>query len=311
MMLEQKRAQVFGVLLVALGLLYSERLNAMVEVTQNSNGLGRQSPLPIKRPEGLAEKFDAAVTANEGGTVVKPIVNPVSDKSKFLKTITDAAAKVLATEKITPMLRPKVMEEQAALQDSFFENISTIAERDHGSIPKATNDVGDNTTLDIGYGHKITDTEKSLKEIHGVPYIDKAGKYIPLTQEQKNIIFRKDMEMHLIEARRAGWDKKLKAIGTRWEDLDIKYKLPLMSLAYNLGGANAGKQYTKVLQAAKDTNLIDFARELRRTSTYKENGVVKNGYNKGMDNRVVRELMYSGLITDSSKVKSVLGLTNI
>ena len=299
----------------------------MVEVAQNSNGLGRQSPLPIKRPEGLAEKFDAAVTANEGGTVVKPIVNPVSDKSKFLKTITDAAAKVLATEKITPMLRPKVMEEQAALQDSFFENISTIAERDHGSIPKATNDVGDNTTLDIGYGHKITDTEKSLKEIHGVPYIDKAGKYIPLTQEQKNIIFRKDMEMHLIEARRAGWDKKLKAIGTRWEDLDIKYKLPLMSLAYNLGGANAGKQYTKVLQAAKDTNLIDFARELRRTSTYKENGVVKNGYNKGMDNRAVRELMYSGLITDTSAVvanpnavtpndrgrtvKSVLNLTNI
>ena len=308
-------------LLVALGLLYSERLNAMVEVTQNSNGLGRQSPPPIKRPEGLAEQFDAAVTANEGGTVVKPIVNPVFDKSKYLKAIADAA------EKITPMLRPKVMEEQAALQDSFFENISTIAERDHGSIPKATKDVGDNTTLDIGYGHKITNTEKSLKEIHGVPYIDKAGKYIPITQEQKNTIFQKDMEMHLIEARKAGWDKKLKAIGTRWEDLDIKYKLPLMSLAYNLGGVNAGKQYTKVLQAAKETNLIDFARELRRTSSYKENGVVKNGYNKGMDNRAVRELMYSGLITDTSAVvknpnavtpndrgrtvKSVLNLTNI
>lgn len=299
----------------------------MVEVTQNLNGLGRQSPPPIKKPEGLAEQFDAAVTANEGDTLLKPIVRPAFDKSKFLKNIADAAAKVQATEKITPMLRPRVMEEQAALQDSFFENISTIAERDHGSIPKATKDVGDNTTLDIGYGHKITNTEKSLKEIHGVPYIDKAGKYIPLTQKQKNTIFRKDMEMHLIEARKAGWDKKLKAIGTRWEDLDTKYKLPLMSLAYNLGGANAGKQYTKVLQAAKDTNLIDFARELRRTSTYKENGVIKNGYNKGMDNRAVRELMYSGLITDTSAVvknpdavtpndrgrtvKSVLDLTNI
>jgi len=310
----------------------------MVEVTQNLNGLGRQSPPPIKKPEGLAEQtvdfnqllqneFDAAVKANADGTVVKSTFLPVFNKSKYLKEIAEVAAKVQATDVIKPGLRPKVMEEQAALQDSFFKNISTIAESDHGSIPKATNDEGDNVTLDIGYGHKITNTEKALKEIHGIPYIDKAGKYIPITQEQKNTIFQKDMEMHLIEARKAGWDKKLKAIGTRWEDLDIKYKLPLMSLAYNLGGANAGKQYTKVLQAAKETNLIEFARQLRRTSGYKENGVVKKGYNKGMDNRAVRELMYSGLITDSGAVvenpnavtpndkgrtvKSVLNLTNI
>ena len=31
----------------------------MVEVTQNSNGLGRPSPPPIKRPEGLVKQFDA------------------------------------------------------------------------------------------------------------------------------------------------------------------------------------------------------------------------------------------------------------
>ena len=98
----------------------------MVEVTQNSNGLGRPSPPPIKRPEGLAKQFDAAVTAND--TVVKPIVRPVFDKSKYLKAIADAAAKVQAANVIKPKLRPKVMAEQAALQDSFFEGISTIAE---------------------------------------------------------------------------------------------------------------------------------------------------------------------------------------
>ena len=143
----------------------------------------------------------------------------------------------------------------------------------------------------------------ALKEIHGIPFIDKQGNFIPLTQSQKNIIFKKDMQMNLVEARRAGWDSKLKTMGTSWEQLDSQYKLPLMSLAYNLGGTNAGKQFTKVLTAAKEKNLNNFAKELRRKAGGKNT--------KGMDNRVVRELQYSGLIKNSNSVKSFLPLASI
>jgi len=227
----------------------------------------------------------------------RPILRPKSqsqkqfDKSKFLIGIQD-------TNKIVFNIG-----RNPELEKSFFANIALIAESDHGSIPQATNDEGDTTTKDIAYGHKITDTEMALKQIHGIPFIDKQGNFIPLTQNQKNIIFNKDMEMHLMEARRAGWDSKLKAIGTSWEQLDSQYKLPLMSLAYNLGGTNAGKQFTKVLTAAKEKNLNNFAKELRRKAGGKNT--------KGMDNRVVRELQYSGLIKNSNSVKSFLPLASI
>ena len=111
------------------------------------------------------------------------------------------------------------------------------------------------------------------------------------------------MRVNLELARKAGWDKELKKIGTTWEDLPEKFKLPLTSLAYNVGGSKAGRQWKDVLLAAKERNIINFASELRR----KDGG--KN--TKGMDNRVIRELKAANLISDSSEVKSVLGLTDI
>ena len=232
----------------------------------------------------------------------RPILRPKSqsqkqfDKSKFLIGIQDTNKIVFDIGK------------NPELEKSFFNDIALIAESDHGSIPTATKDVGDTTTKDIAYGHKITATEMALKEIHGIPFIDKQGNFIPLTQSQKNIIFKKDMQMNLVEARRAGWDSKLKTMGTSWEQLDNQYKLPLMSLAYNVGGTNAGKEWEKVLTAAKDKNLENFAKELRRVATYKDKktGEIKKGYTKGTDNRVVRELKAARLISNSSSVKSVL-----
>ena len=70
-----------------------------------------------------------------------------------------------------------------------------------------------------------------------------------------------------------------------------------------MGGTNAGKQFTKVLTAAKEKNLNNFAKELRRKAGGKNT--------KGMDNRVVRELQYSGLIKNSNSVKSFLPLASI
>jgi hypothetical protein len=149
MILGQRKAQVFGGLLVALVLLYSEGLNAMVEVTQNSNGLGRPSPPPIKRPEGLAEQFDAAVTAND--TVVKPIVRPVFDKSKYLKAIADAAAKILK-----PELRPKDMGKEIDTRSNVsIQSLLDKISYGEGATPQLLQKQGKNTSpYDMVYGYK-------------------------------------------------------------------------------------------------------------------------------------------------------------
>ena len=306
----------YGVLLAVLPLLFLNLSDNRGAFAMSNYSIDLQKLKPIKRedvtegeesinfyPEYDNELRTNLSTANEiafSDPVPegdRPILRPKSqsqkqfDKSKFLIGIQD-------TNKIVFDIG-----RNPELEKSFFANIALVAESDHGSIPTATKDVGDTTTKDIAYGHKITDTEMALRQIHGIPFIDKQGNFIPLTQNQKNTIFNKDMEMHLMEARRAGWDSKLKTIGTSWEQLDSQYKLPLMSLAYNLGGTNAGKQFTKVLTAAKEKNLNNFAKELRRKAGGKNT--------KGMDNRVVRELQYSGLIKNSNSVKSFLPLASI
>jgi hypothetical protein len=52
-----------------------------------------------------------------------------------------------------------------------------------------------------------------------------------------------------------------------------------------------------------DGDVKKFAREMRR----KFNGE----YTKGMDNRVMKELIHSGLISDSDQVKDVLPLADL
>jgi len=235
------------------------------------------------------------------------------DKTKFLQGIVDASTK----SSPAPFLRPAnmsvaVAEIQTATEDSFYAGIK-LAEGTHGKtsaglyIPEDTNDAAEKNkkvkSKDVGYGHKVKDSEKTSKKIYGIPFINAAGNYIPLTEEQVETIYKEDMRVNLELARKAGWDKELKKIGTTWEDLPEKFKLPLISLAYNVGGSKAGSQWKDVLSAAKERNIINFASELRR----KDGG--KN--TKGMDNRVIKELKAANLISDSSEVKSVLGLTDI
>jgi len=191
----------------------------------------------------------------------------------------------------------------------FYTKIAEKAETDHGSTPVITNDAGEaakkdaDKSRDIGYGHKITATENTSGKIHGIPFKDlKTGNFISLTNKDKVAIYNADMEMHTKAARNNGWDTKLANINTSWDKLDNKYTRVLSSLAYNVGGDKAGDQWTAVLKAAKDKDVTEFAKQLRRKDAGK--------YTSGMDNRVAKELYYSKLIDKLSDVSSVLPKAN-
>ena len=192
----------------------------------------------------------------------------------------------------------------------FQANIGMFGEGDHGSTPRITKDAAEagkpdsEKSLDIGYGHKIIrgGKEDTSGEIYGIKYKNEDGTYIPLTKEQKLTILRKDFEKNTKLARNSGWDKKLEDKGSSWDELDPRYKDALSSLAINVGGSKAGDDWTRVLDAAIAKDPVAFARELRRKSAGK--------YTKGMDNRVMKELYYAGIITNRSEVQSVLKKAN-
>ena len=200
------------------------------------------------------------------------------------------------------------------LDDLFYSGIK-LAEGKHGKTkaglytPVPTNDKREESfsdlvkSKDIGYGHKVKDLETAAKEIYGIPFINAVGDFIPLTEQQVETIYKEDMRVNLELARKSGWDKKLKDMGTTWEALPIQYKLPLTSLAYNVGGTTAGKEWTEVLRGAKNKDIQYFALHLRREDGGK--------YTKGMDNRVIKELKAARLISDSSEVTGVLPKASI
>ena len=228
------------------------------------------------------------------------------DKTKFLQGIVDASAKPTraALDPAEPL--------GGGLNDLFYSDIK-LAEGTHGKTkaglyaPVDTNDTREKNfkikSKDIGYGHKVKDSETASKQIYGIPFINATGDFIPLTEEQVETIYKEDMKVNLGLARKSGWDKKLKDMGTTWEDLPIQYKLPLTSLAYNVGGTTAGQEWTEVLRGAKDKDIEYFALHLRRDDAGQKT--------TGMDNRVVKELKAARLISDSSEVKKVLKLTDI
>ena len=150
----------------------------------------------------------------------------------------------------------------------------------------------------MGYGHKVKASEDASGVIHGIPFKKADGTYIPLTEDQKRIILKKDMEAETNLALETGWNKKLAEKGTSWDNLDYKYKNALTSLAFNVGGVKAANQWDAVLDAARDKNAVEFAKQLRRMDNKK--------YTAGMDNRVMKELYYSGIIENRSEVSSVL-----
>tara|TARA_Y100000996_G_C22453753_1_gene614969 strand:- start:379 stop:999 length:621 start_codon:yes stop_codon:yes gene_type:complete len=190
--------------------------------------------------------------------------------------------------------------------DNFFLNIGIYAESDHGDVPVDTHDAREENlevkTRDVGYGHKVKESEIESKMIHGVPFIDDQGNYIPLSQEQKVTILNKDMQTESNLARQNAWDKKLNERGSSWDELDIRYRYCLTSLAYNVGGSKAAQQWDSVLTAAVDRKPKEFAKQLRR----KDN----NKHTAGMDNRVLKELYYSMIIRNASEVLDVLPLAD-
>jgi len=187
--------------------------------------------------------------------------------------------------------------------EEFYNYIGEYAESNHGSVPMVSNDARDKKsgkiTYDIGFGHKLTTKEITEGMIYGIPF----GEDNPLSSESRTKILQLDMAKNIKIARAGSWDKKLKDIGSSWEDIDQEYKLPLTSLAYNVGGTKASEEWTAVLKAAADNDALEFAKHLRRKDA-EEN-------TKGMDNRVMKELYAAGFIKSNSArlyFKSVLPL---
>ena len=278
-------------------------------------GLGSTSTIDEEAPDpypeydenlkmALQSARDISFTSVEDGQ--KSDAQKKFDKTKFLQGIVDASAKPTraALDPAEPL--------GGGLNDLFYSDIK-LAEGTHGKTtaglytPVDTNDSREKNfkikSKDIGYGHKVKDSETASKQIYGIPFINANGDFIPLTEAQVETIYKEDMKVNLNLARKAGWDKKLKDMGTTWEALPIQYKLPLTSLAYNVGGTTAGQEWTEVLRGAKDKDIEYFALHLRRDDAGQKT--------TGMDNRVVKELKAARLISDSSEVKKVLKLTDI
>ena len=195
-----------------------------------------------------------------------------------------------------------------ASSSSFFLDIGVHGESDHGGVPEVTNDAREanlpvsQRTRDIGFGHKITAAENASGFIHGVRFINEDGTFRELTEEDKTTILMADMAYHADRARVSGWDTKLGNIGSSWDALGEPYRNALTSLAYNVGGDKAGRTWTNVLTAARDQNVQSFALGLRRKDAGRNTA--------GMDNRVAKELYYSGLISSLSEVSDQLPLAN-
>ena len=184
-------------------------------------------------------------------------------------------------------------------RETFYTFQGEMMETDHGSTPKKTNDSSEegktDKSLDIGYGHKIQQKELDSGKIYGIKFIDDEGKYIPITQEQKEFIQQKDNEVSINLARKEGWDKKLKAQGLSWDGIDEKYKLALEDLAYNVGGAKAADEWTAIFKDIKNNDLKSFVGNLRRKDNSK--------YTVGMDNRAAKAAYAAGLIKNLKEAK--------
>jgi GH24 family phage-related lysozyme (muramidase) len=213
----------------------------------------------------------------------------------------------------TAIESPATTADTTTTANSFYQDIGEHAETDHGSTPIATADASEShlaaaaRSKDVGYGHKIArgGAEDTSGIIHGIQFKNADGTYIPLTNAQKRTILEADMAANLNIARTAdvgGWDAKLAEINTTWDALDSKYQNALTSLAFNVGGTKAADKWTAVLKKAKDKDITGFATDMRR----KDN----DQYTAGMDNRVAKELYYSGIISNLSEVATQLPLAS-
>ena len=270
----------------------------LVDVTDTE--LGRLDN--VKPLEELAEDIDPG-TINTSELRGKGLMSPRLDSK----------GETPETARIGDVNFSPIEESIKEKTSQFYLDIGQKAETDHGSVPKATNDTAEKDlpeaqrSKDVGFGHQVKSSEEASGEIHGIKFKNEDGTYIELTEAQKVEILNKDMSAELALARsgydgKEGWDAKLKKLGITWDELDYKYQNALTSLAYNVGGAKAGTGWTKVLQAAKDGNVKEFAKQMRRKDSGKNTA--------GMDNRVAKELYYAGIISGLDDVSSVLPLAD-
>lgn len=210
--------------------------------------------------------------------------------------------------------------------DTFYSNIGTLGEGRHGYNaqsdtykPMPTNDAAEASkpeserTKDIGYGHKVQPSEMESGMIHGIRFYNPETKeYIPLTESEVRLILKRDMNTNLTQVLPT-WNKRIaeSKTGKTFNDINPQAQAVLTSLAYNVKGKSA-KKWDRIFdndglyETSMDADQIaNFALELRR----KENEV----NTKGMDNRVMKELVSAGLISSKAiydKVKAQLPLHN-
>ena len=184
----------------------------------------------------------------------------------------------------------------------FYELLRSSFEGDHGSLPKPTNDSTEGNvsegkrSLDIGYGHKLKESELDSGTIYGIPFQNlKTGEYIPLTDSEKRKIQKKDIEANVNLARKTGWDSTLKSIGMSYESLSEPHRLVLSDLAYNVGGKTAGLEWKGIFSAMKAGNTKQIVGHLRRKDNEKNT--------PGMDNRAAKAAYAAGLIKTLQEAK--------
>ena len=268
-------------------------------------------------------KFIAESSSSYGGTTITKFDERIADltkrKKKFSYEIvsdtkqpppepTLAASDPLGNSINPSFIPPTGGPSQQATSDpvatenrraDFYTFQGEMMETDHGNTPVETNDSSEegktDKSLDIGYGHKIQQKELDSGEIYGIKFIDDEGKYIPITQEQKEFIQQKDNEVSVNIARKEGWDEKLKKQGLSWDGIDEKYKLALEDLAYNVGGAKAASEWTAIFKDVKNNDVKGFVGNLRRKDNSK--------YTAGMDNRAAKAAYAAGLIKNLKEAK--------
>ena len=278
-----------------------------------SNDIDPFTGLPVGNNElGFTDVSPSAEAAEQQGLMARPAsaTDERQDPSFWDRVLfggAEAEAETPAPEAETPAVA-----EETTTTNTFSSSIAEF-ETDHGDVPVPTNDASEanlpesQRSKDVGYGHKVKPSEEASGMIHGVRFKDDQGNYIPLTEAQKQTILEGDMDANVDLARSdteggIGWDTKLANINSSWDALDSDYKDVLTSLAFNVGGENAGRSWTAVLTAARDENVTDFANHIRRKDAGR--------YTAGMDNRAVKELYAAGLITGRSEVSNQLPLAD-
>ena len=248
------------------------------------------------------------------GQVLKFVAEENSYEAQANATAAEIAADKRAADKIaaessevqpeqvvTNSLLSNPVKEPSKLARGFYEVLRN-SETDHGSTPKPTNDRAEGglsakeRSLDVGFGHKVQESELASGTIHGIPFKNlKTGAYIPLTDSQKLTIQKKDIEANVKLARKTSWDATLKSIGMSYESLAEPYRLVLEDIAYNVGGEKAGLEWKGIFSSMKKGDTRGIVGHLRRKDNKKNT--------PGMDNRAAKSAYAAGLINTLQEAK--------